>query len=97
MDKKKSSGKPAGLTRGTKKLIARAIEETGSLNSSVLCNHICEDLCSKFAGDSLDYQLDRMNIPTTQAVIDAIDTYIFRHSKNNEVSIISKGKDSEAE
>lgn len=95
MDNKKTEDKNVVLTRGTKKLIAKAIEETGTLNSSVLCNHICEDLCSKFAGDSLDYQLDRMNIPTTKAIVDAIDVYIYRHSKNNEVSIGSKSRGEE--
>ena len=29
----------------------------------------CNDLCEKFAGDSLDYQLQRMNIATTKSIV----------------------------
>lgn len=80
------------LTRGTKKIIAKAIENTQSLNSAELCDYICNDLCEKFAGDSLDYQLQRMNIATTKSILDSIDVYIYRHSKKNELVINKKEK-----
>lgn len=79
-----------GVTRGTKKLIVQAIADTQQLNSSVLCQYICDDLCMRFQGDSLDYQLNRMKIPTTGAIMDAIDTYIYRHSKNQVVDVTPK-------
>ena len=69
------------LTRGTKKIIASAIEKTGEYNRSVLCDAICDELCSKFTGDSLEYQLNRMNLKTTGDIDRAIDTYMFRHMK----------------
>lgn len=91
MDNKKN----ITLTRGTKKIIAKAIEGTNSLNSSELCDFICNDLCEKFSGDSLDYQLERMNIATTKSIMDAIDVYIYRHSKKNELVISKKDKKEE--
>lgn len=69
------------LTRGTKKIIANAIEKTGQYNRSVLCDAICDELCSKFTGDSLEYQLNRMNLRTTGDIDRAIDTYMYRHMK----------------
>ena len=80
---KKINKNPEVLTRGTKKIIANAIEKTGEYNRSVLCNAICEELCDKFPGDSLEYQLERMNLTTTGDINRAIDTYMFRHMKLN--------------
>lgn len=69
------------LTRGTKKLIKDAIREHHVTNRFDLCSIICEELEEKFTGDTLTYQLSRMNLETTGDVLDAIDTYIFKHSK----------------
>lgn len=71
------------LTRGTRRLIANTIEKTGSYNRSVLCNAICEELCDKFPGDSLEYQLKRMNLNTTGDINKAIDLYIYKYAKLN--------------
>jgi len=79
----KKEKNPEVLTRGTKKIIANAIEKTGELNRTVLCDVICDELCSKFSGDSLEYQLERMNLVTTKDINKAIDTYMFRHMKLN--------------
>ena len=98
MANKNSNVRPtANLTRGTKKLISKAIEETGSLNNHVLFFFITEDLCSKFSGDSLTYQLKRMGLETTMKVSDSIDAYIYRHSKNKEVVIGVKSREGEDE
>ena len=80
---KKIDKNPEILTRGTKKLIANAIEKTGEYNRSTLCETICEELCSKFSGDSLEYQLERMNLNTTADINRAIDTYMYKHVKLN--------------
>lgn len=79
----KKTKNPEVLTRGTKKIIANAIAKTGEFNRSVLCNAICDELCDKFSGDSLEYQLERMNLNTTGDINRAIDTYMFRHMKLN--------------
>ena len=90
---KKIERTPEVLTRGTKKLIANAIEKTGEYNRSVLCESICAELCDKFSGDSLEYQLERMNLNTTSDINRAIDTYMYKHVKLNKKS--SKKESSE--
>lgn len=79
------------LTRGTKKLIAEAIRQTGTLNNTTLCDTICDSLCNKFSGDSLDYQLKRMNIQSTKAILDAIDVFIYQNT--TESGIVLNGKE----
>ena len=79
------------LTRGTKKLIAEAIKSTGSLNNHVLCNSICQSLCDRFSGESLDYQLNRMNIASTKSIMDAIDVYIYQNASKNGLNVQNKG------
>jgi hypothetical protein len=86
----KKQKNPEILTRGTKKIIANAIEKTGDFNRSTLCDVICDELCSKFSGDSLEYQLERMNLSTTKDINRAIDTYMFRHMKLNKLNTKNK-------
>ena len=74
------------LTRGTKKLIKDAIKEHHVTNRFDLCQIICEELEEKFTGDTLTYQLSRMNLETTGDVLDAIDTYMYKHSKESDFS-----------
>ena len=69
------------LTRGTKALIAEAIEETSSSNRYDLCSWISESLENKFRDGCLDYQLDRMKLTTTQEILDAVDTYAYKYAK----------------
>jgi hypothetical protein len=82
------------LTRGCKKMIEAAIIETGSTNSYVIMNHICDSLTDRFAGDTLDYQTRRMNLNTTGDILAAIDTYMYRQVKNNKITI-KKSKEEE--
>ena len=72
------------LTRGTKKLIKDAIREHKATNRFDLCSIICEELEEKFTGDTLNYQLSRMNLETTGDILDAIDTYMFKHAKESD-------------
>lgn len=80
------------LTRGTKKLIKDAIKEHHVTNRFDLCQIICEELEDKFTGDTLTYQLSRMNLETTGDILDAIDTYMYKHSKQTD---FHAGEDSE--
>lgn len=85
------------LTRGTKKLIMSAIERTGDLNRAKLCEAISDELCDKFQGDSLEYQLKRMKLETTKDINNAIDTYMFRHIKINSNKVKNSNKNNESE
>lgn len=81
------------LTRGTKKLIKDAIREHHVTNRFDLCQIICEELEEKFTGDTLTYQLSRMNLETTGDVLDAIDTYMYKHSKESDFSANAESED----
>jgi hypothetical protein len=70
------------LTRGAKELIKRAIQETQSNNRYVLCQKIAEIVESKYSGLNLEYQLERMNLQTTGKILQAIDTYFYKHLRN---------------
>ena len=80
------------LTRGTKTLIKESIEKARTTNRNELCAFICENLEEKFAGETLDYQLKRMDLQTTGDILDAIDTYMYKHAKFS-----SSGEDVEDE
>ena len=69
------------LTRGTKTLIKESIEKANTTNRHELCSYICEVLEERFTGDTLDYQLKRMDLETTGDILDAIDTYMYKHAK----------------
>ncbi len=77
------------LTRGGRRMIEKAIVETGSTNSHVLMSHICDSLTEKFTGETLDYQTSRMNFSTTKDILDAIDTYMYHQVKNESLKIKS--------
>lgn len=72
------------LTRGTKELIKAAIQETKSNNRYVLCEKIADMVETKYSGLNLEYQLERMNLQTTKKILEAIDTYFYKHIKNND-------------
>jgi hypothetical protein len=72
------------LTRGTKELIKRAIQETQSNNRYVLCQKIAEIVENKYSGLNLEYQLERMNLQTTGKILQAIDTYFYKHLRNSD-------------
>jgi len=72
------------LTRGTKELIKQAIQETQSNNRYALCEKIADMVESRYNGMNLDYQLERMNIRTTGQILNAIDTYFYKHLKNSD-------------
>lgn len=71
------------LTRGTKTLIKESIEKKQTTNRHELCSYICECLEERFAGETLDYQLKRMDLETTGDILEAIDTYMYKHAKFN--------------
>ena len=71
------------LTRGTKELIKQAIQETQSNNRYLLCEKIAEMVENKYGGLNLEYQLKRMNIQTTGKILQAIDTYFYKHLKSD--------------
>ena len=72
------------LTRGTKELIRQAIKETQSNNRYELCAKIADIVETKYNGLNLEYQLERMNIKTTGQILQAIDTYFFKHLKTSD-------------
>lgn len=65
------------LTRGTKKYIQDAINDTNTTDRYVLCEIVAQRLENTFKGKTLDYQLKRMDLETTKKILEAIDTYIF--------------------
>ena len=75
------------LTRGGRKMIEQAIIDTGSTNSMVILNRICELLDEKFAGSTLDYQTERMNFRTTKDILQAIDTFMYHQIKKDTLVI----------
>ncbi len=85
------------LTRGTKKLIKDTIKEHKVTNRYDLCSIICEELEERFTGDTLTYQLSRMNLETTGDILDAIDTYMYKHSKESDFSSNAVDDEEEAE
>lgn len=72
------------LTRGTKELIKEAVQLTKSSNRIVLCEKIADMVEKKYNGLNLEYQLERMNLKTTGKILQAIDTYFYKHIKSNE-------------
>ena len=74
------------LTRGTKGIIKESIEKKGTTNRHELCDYICDVLEERFAGETLDYQLKRMDLKTTGDILEAIDTYMYKHAKFNNSS-----------
>lgn len=75
------------MTRGTKALIKEALQSTNSSNRYDLLQYMAEKLEDRFPGGTLDYQLKRMGLETTGKILDAIDTYAYRVSKNGEDEI----------
>lgn len=72
------------LTRGTRDIIKKAINETKTTNRYELCQNICETLEERFHDGTFSYQLSRMNLEDTGEILAAIDTYMFRHSRNSD-------------
>jgi hypothetical protein len=70
------------LTRGTKELIRTAINETQSNNRYVLCEKIADMVEDKYNGLNLEYQLERMNLQTTGKILQAIDTFFYKHLRS---------------
>lgn len=67
------------LTKGTRDLIKTAIEETNSHNRYILCETIAKHIQNRYKGEALEYQLQRMRIPTTGKILEAIDSYFYSH------------------
>lgn len=70
------------LSRGTVRLLKEAILSAKSKglvfqDRYVLCQEVCELVEQKYSGGTLDYQLKRMQLTTTKAVLDAIDTFFY--------------------
>lgn len=75
------------LTRGTKTLIediVKEMEQSGenvAFNRYAICDKIADIICEKYKGNALDYQIERMNIQTTGKILQAIDTYFYKHHR----------------
>lgn len=78
------------LTRGTKALIKEAIMKTKSSNRYDLCEYIANELEERFKGDTLTYQLERMDLETTGKILAAIDTYIYKHMKDSDFEMLKE-------
>lgn len=70
------------LTRGTKELIKIAIQETKSNNRYILCEKIADMVENRYSGLNLEYQLKRMNLQTTGQILQAIDTFFYKHLRS---------------
>lgn len=69
------------LSRGTKELIRTAINETQSNNRYEICAKVSEMVEERYNGLNLEYQLQRMNLQTTGRILEAIDTFFYKHMK----------------
>jgi hypothetical protein len=70
------------LTRGTRRIIKEAINETGSLDKRILCSKISDIMIEKYTDKdgninekALEYQSVRMNLSTTSEIGKAIDLF----------------------
>ena len=71
------------ITRKTKLMIIDGIKTLGTINKYDLCFYICEELENRFKGDTLEYQLRRMQLENTREVLNAIDTFMFKYFKKS--------------
>ncbi|MEG0900258.1 MAG: hypothetical protein RSF40_11185 [Oscillospiraceae bacterium] len=72
------------LTRGTKDLIKLAIEQTASEdknNRYKICEKIAEIAEERYEGLNLEYQLERMGLETTLAILAKIDLYFYKYHR----------------
>ena len=74
------------LSRGTIRLIQESLQIAKNKGLAfndryVLCQVLCELVEEKYSGLTLDYQLERMNLTTTKAVLDAIDIFFYKYPK----------------
>lgn len=78
--------KQVKLTRGTKGLIAEAIEQIEVVDDKNNRYRICEEMCriaeDRYQGNNLSYQLDRMGIPTTGKILEKIDAYFYSYNSS---------------
>ena len=75
------------MTRGTKKLIERAIEQLEPEkrnNSNAICEKMVDILFERFEGNNLDYQVKRMDIETTGKILDKLDDYFLRYRSHHQ-------------
>lgn len=72
------------LTRGTKELIKEAITLIETQDQKNDRYKICEEMCriaeERYQGNNLNYQLNRMDIPTTGKVLEKIDAYFYTYN-----------------
>ncbi|MEK3956002.1 MULTISPECIES: hypothetical protein [unclassified Psychrobacillus] len=69
------------LTRGTKLMIEEIVKAETRINRYEICDRLVQSVMEKYPGSALDYQVKRMNIETTGKVLQAIDTYFFKHHR----------------
>lgn len=72
------------ITRGTKKLIERAIlnlDPERQNNSNAICEKMVDILFERFDGANLDYQAKRMGIDSTGKILNVLEEY-FQHHPN---------------
>lgn len=73
------------LTRGTKELIKQAIthiETSDDKNNRYkICDQVCQLAVDRYQGNNLMYQLERMDMPTTQKVLEKIDAYFYIYNR----------------
>lgn len=72
------------LTRGTKELIKEAIQQIQTEDERNNRYRICEEMCriaeDRYQGNNLNYQLNRMDIPTTGKILEKIDAFFFMYN-----------------
>ena len=67
------------LTRGTKRIIEVAIEslpEEHRQDRYKICEAVADIAENRYAGEGLEYQLERMGISTTKVILEKIDIFL---------------------
>lgn len=75
------------LTRGTIKLINELLNEMEPQdrnNRYKVCERLSFTLEERFVGNNFDYQVNRMGLATTGKILEKVDTYFHKYSRNFE-------------
>lgn len=72
-----------GLTRTARKIIKKAIMESGCLDEDVICQNVCDILINKYIGKDgdirdgvLEYQSKRMGLSTIGDIKKAVSSFM---------------------
>ena len=63
------------VSDGAMRIVEEVVKRTNNRDRSFLLTAICEELETRFVGESLEYHLSQMHISGTSDILHAIDLY----------------------